>query len=149
MSDHLTNDNILRHRYGAEVCEGRRRFVSKTWHHNDLVDYPDRVTDTIDMSIVHSVQVDMHPADFNRLCDTLEYIHGGWPPGDKNMTATQQLDWKLGPKNAGDSFIESMYHKRQEEQQLRERHPLLQDLWQQYQVTLNLIKAGNNVEGSD
>lgn len=123
---------ILSNRYSATVQPGSRRYQVATYSAYQ-VPY-----DSTEYITTKSVQIDMHPADFSRLVDTLDYLHGD--NRDKHGTA---MDDRFGtPITVHEKFIQHVYQKEFKEQELREKHPLLQDLWQQYQMTLNLVTSG-------
>ena len=131
---------ILSHRYGATVQTGNHRYrvVTQSGYHYDY-------RGAIEYLTTNSVQLDMHPADFSRLVDTLDYLHGdNW---DNHGTATGD---RFGtPITVHEKFVQHVYQKEFEEQELREKHPLLQDLWNQYKTTLNLLASGNNIESNE
>lgn len=132
---------ILSKRYKATVQPGNQRYQVATYSDYRLNDS----LDSIEYITTKSVQVDMHPADFNRLVDTLDYLHGdNW---DKHGTATG--DRFGAPITVHEKFIQHVYQKQFQEEELREKHPLLQDLWNQYKTTLNLLASGNNIESNE
>ena len=124
-------NNILAERYRAKVKVGNYRFSSVD-HRSYMV------SPTLEYSTVNSIQLDFHPADLNRLIDTLGYIHGAF-----------DADRSYGTSTVHDKFVQHVYQKEFKEQELREKHPLLQDLWNQYKTTLNLLASGNNIESNE
>ncbi len=134
-------NNILAERYRAKVKVGNYRF-SSVGHNSSYMLGPDGNYRDIEYTTVNSVQVDFHPADLNRLIDTLEYIHGANSYNDGELTI-------IRPSTVHDKFVQHVYQKEFKEQELREKHPLLQDLWNQYKTTLNLLASGNNIESNE
>jgi len=126
-------------RYRARVKVGNYRFSSVD--HKSYMVSPIGVNPTIEYSTVNSIQLDFHPADLNRLIDTLEYIHSANSYNDGQFSAQ--------PSTVHDKFVQHVYQKEFKEQELREKHPLLQDLWNQYKTTLNLLASGNNIESNE
>lgn len=137
---------ILSNRYKATVQPGSRRYQVATYSDYRLND----TLDSIEYITTKSVQIDMHPADFNRLVDTLDYLHGDWPPELwKSQTASAQVNNRFEPVSVHEKFIQHVYQKQFHEEELREKHPLLQDLWNQYKTTLNLLASGVNIESNE
>ncbi len=140
MSDDLSR-NILTQRYGARIQQGHytwRDTIPAYPNYFDIKDdrsYRDLHVQAFD---VRSVQVDLHPADFKRLVDALEFLHDDTER--QPMTASQWAS--RGSMSRNDRYAESVYRKEYRDEELRRQHPLLQDLWQQYQMTLNLITSG-------
>ena len=136
---------ILSKRYKATVQPGKQRYQMAI---SDLGIYSqyhlDSPVNSIECLTTTSVQLDMHPADFSRLVDTLDYLHGAWP---ENRTASAQID--SAPASVHDKFVQHVYQKQFHEEALREKHPLLQDLWNQYKTTLNLFAGGVNIESNE
>jgi len=130
-------NNILAERYCAKVKVGNYRF-SSVGHNSSYMLGPDGNYRDIEYTTVNSVQVDFHPADLNRLIDTLGYIHGAF-----------DTDRSYGTGTVHDKFVQHVYQKEFKEQELREKHPLLQDLWNQYKITLNLLASGNNIGSNE
>lgn len=140
MSNDLSH-NILTHQYGARIQEGQYRWrdaIPYEFSRRSRAGYPDYFTDKLSVIETRSVQVDIHPADFKRLVDALEYLH---TYRSEPTTASQQMLHKQHP---ADGYAEHVYKQQWREEELRQRHPLLQDLWQQYQMTLNLIASGQH-----
>ena len=127
--------NIMTERYHARVKVGNYRFSSVD--HRSYMVSPIGVSPTLEYSTVNSIQLDFHPADLDRLMDTLGYIHGEF-----------DADRSYGTGTVHDKFVQHVYQKEFREQELREKHPLLQDLWNQYKTTLNLLAGGNNIESN-
>ena len=59
------------------------------------------------------------------------------------------LKKNLDSKKLVNQAVTSRYQKEFREQELREKYPLLQDLWNQYKTTLNLLASGNNIESNE
>lgn len=142
MSRDLSRKNVLTMRYGAQVSEGNYRwretmpaYVNYLHGEKNIRDFDIQTTE------VRSIQVDFHPADFERLVDALEYLHDVQYQ-DTSMTASQRLVRSQSPSTG---YAEHLYKKQWREEELRRNHPLLQDLWQQYQMTLNLIASGQPI----
>ena len=138
------HNTILSNRYKATAQPGNRRYQMAI---SDLAIYSQYHLDSpksIEYLTTNSVQLDMHPADFKRLVDTLEYLHGDWP---EDRTAGSQLG--SVPTSVHDKFVQHIYQKQFLEEVLREQHPLLQDLWNQYKTTLNLLASGVNIESNE
>ena len=112
-------NNILAERYRAKVKVGNYRFSSHS--HEPYMSRPEINYRDIEYTTVNSVQVDFHPADLNRLIDTLGYIHGAF-----------DADRSYGTGTVHDKFVQPVYQKEFKEQELREKHPLLQDLWNHF-----------------
>lgn len=134
------DDNILRKKYRATVAEGRLRFSepvlpSKAFGKDYGIDY-------FNVEYIHSVQVDLHPADFNRLTDTLEYIHGSGIERYHSSVESSKANWPFTAQTPYEQFMQETYRKQEFEERMRAQHPLLQDLWNQYQMTLNLLVTG-------
>ena len=80
---------------------------------------------------VRSVQIDMHPSDFELLSDFIEFAHQS-----ENLKAhnTDNL-------SHFERFVKDVYHQWGYESKMRLRHPLLMDLYNQYQTTLHLLES--------
>jgi hypothetical protein len=114
--------NVLTQRFDARIKTGNLR-----WQQISVPDF----TGNVDLlpkaeKTTNSIQIDLHPVAYKQLVDQLSYYYETGSRGDYNGSVH-------------DKFVHMVYQKQFRESELREKHPLLQDLWDQYQVTLNLL----------
>ena len=113
--------NALTERFDARIKTGDLR-----WQQISAPDFTGNVDLLPRNETVNSVQIDLHPVAYKQLVDQLSYYYDTGSRGDYNGSVH-------------DKFVHMVYQKQFRESELREKHPLLQDLWDQYQVTLNLL----------
>ena len=131
--------NILTQRYGARIQEGQQR-----WRESMQPVYAIGKYDPVDFTYIEtrSVQIDLHPADFDRLVEAVEFLHDDYNRHEHATNSTALWQSSLLKRSSADRYAEHIYKKEWRDEELRKKHPLLQDLWQQYQMTLNLIASG-------
>jgi hypothetical protein len=113
--------NVLTERFDARIKTGDLR-----WQQLSAPDFTGNVDLLPRIEITNSIQIDLHPVAYTRLVDQLSYYY--------NAGARSEYHGSVH-----DKFVNLVYQKQFRESELREKHPLLQDLWDQYQVTLNLL----------
>lgn len=116
--------NVLTEQFDARIKTGNLR-----WQQMSAPDFTGNVDLLPRIEITNSIQIDLHPVAYTRLIDQLSYYY--------NADARAGHHQYQG--SVHDKFVNLVYQKQFRESELREKHPLLQDLWNQYQVTLNLL----------
>jgi hypothetical protein len=113
--------NVLTERFDARIKTGKLM-----WQQMSAPDFTGNVDLLPRIETVNSVQIDLHPVAYRQLVAELSYYYETGSRGDYNGSVH-------------DKFVHMVYQNEFRESELREKHPLLQDLWDQYQVTLNLL----------
>ena len=121
--------NVLTQRFDARIKTGDLR-----WQQISAPDFTGNVDLLPRIEIVNSIQIDLHPVAYTQLVDQLSYYYNAGARSEYHGYHDTQYHGSVH-----DKFVNLVYQKQFRESELREKHPLLQDLWNQYQVTLNLL----------
>lgn len=132
------NDKDLKdfcQRYGATVRPSQHRYVNTV-----PIKYSDYHNNTnIEVTYQHEqgVEITMSQSSFAKLinfAETLEQLCRDY----KDYGFTNSI-----PQKAGVSWIETKMEEDWYEKKLRRENPILNDLWQQYEMMKELINRGN------
>jgi hypothetical protein len=92
---------------------------------------------TVNINIVNSVQIDMHPDHANIFLEMIEE----WHDNKAMFYEPQTQEDKFSPRK---SPIEQLYHNRtkklEEDKVMRLKHPILAKMWAKYKTMMELLK---------